>query len=204
MLQPADEGQHPPGAHPRWQENYILLGWDDERSAAVYLHLARLPATGRVEAKLAAALGGDRASVTVDHAGDSCFDLPGVKIDVVEPFRHWRVAVDTRGAADEPAGWVAARPTGDVPFGFDLDVTSTLAPTDWADATRTLGWPEIILDHYEVACRFRGTLWCGARRAEVAGLLIRDHSWDSEIWPGSTWPGGRRPCSTTPQRSSPP
>lgn len=177
MLHPVDEGQHPPSDHPRWQENYILLGWDDERRAAVYLHLARFPAAGRVEAKMAVALGAGRASVKVDHAGDSCFDLPGVKIDVVEPFRHWRVVVDALGAEDDSAGWIAEQPSGDVRFGFDLDVTSSLAPTDWRAATEALGQPEIILDHYEVGCRFRGSLWCGERRADVGGLLIRDHSW---------------------------
>jgi hypothetical protein len=177
MLQPGDEGQHPPGDHPRWQENYILLGWDEERSAAVYLHLGRIPAAGRVEVKMAAALGGRRASATVHHAGDSCFDLPGVKIDVVEPFRHWHVAVDARGAVDEFGGWVAEQPTGDVRFGFDLDVTSELGPADWTAATTALGLPDVILDHYEVACRFSGSLWCGDHRADVSGLLIRDHSW---------------------------
>lgn len=177
MLQPGDEWQHAPGDHSRWQENYILLGWDDERAAAVYLHLGRIPARGRVEARMAAALGGRRASVRVGAAGDSCFDVPGVKIDVVEPFRHWHVTVDAWGVDDESGGWVAERQAGDVRFGFDVDATSVLAPTDWTAATDALGLPEIILDHYEVACRFAGTVWCGDQRADVAGLLIRDHSW---------------------------
>lgn len=177
VLDDRDEFLHTPERSPTWQENYFFIGRDDSTGTIVYLHLERVPGRGEVEAKAFVELGGNRCSAMVVHPGDDCFDIPGVRLAVEEPFSRWQVAVNLMGEADEASDWAAEKLTGPVPFGFDLKITSTLGPTDWASSGAALGRPDIILDHYEVPCMWSGSVWCGNSRVSATGLLVRDHSW---------------------------
>jgi hypothetical protein len=175
-LGPADEGLHDPDPEPRWQENYFVIGWDEDRAAGLYLHLQRIPARGVVEVKAAVTIAGEVVSERVTHAADDCFALPRLRIAVPEPFRHWAITYDGHGRAGGPDGWLATG-GGDISFGFDMELHSTLAPTDWSVAAARLGSPEILTAHYEVAATWRGELRAGGRVTDAAGLLVRDHSW---------------------------
>ncbi|MDA4105784.1 hypothetical protein MHOL44478_00675 [Mycobacterium holsaticum DSM 44478] len=177
MLADNDEFLHTPDASPIWQENYFFVGRDDSTDTVVYLHLERMPSRNEVEAKAFVEVAGNRCSAVVAHHGDDCFDIPGVSVAVEQPFRRWRVAVNLAGEDDGPGGWAAERTDGPTRFGFDLEVTSTLAPTDWGPAAAALGRPDVILDHYEVPCVWSGTVWCGDSQVSATGLLVRDHSW---------------------------
>jgi len=176
MLDEQDEFLHSADGSPIWQENYFFLGLDTS-GTIVYLHLERFPDIGEVEAKAFVELSGKRCSAMVTHHADNCFDIPGVNLAVEKPFARWHVSADLMGDTNEPNGWAAEQSKGSTPFGFELEVTSTLGPTDWATAGAALGRPDIILDHYEVPCAWSGMVWCGDIRVAAHGLMVRDHSW---------------------------
>ncbi|MEW6474987.1 MAG: hypothetical protein AB1679_22270 [Actinomycetota bacterium] len=172
MLSPADEFPHEPPSPipPGWQENWYLLGWDAERSAGFSLHLGRIPLEERLTAK-ACVLVGDAgaegevavAVAAIDAPLGAELKAPGLEIDI-DPFRSWRVSLDT---VDR----------GGRPLGFDVAVESLLPPVDWREALTSLMASGTERDHYEVGARFSGRLTFGATAVDAAGLLVRDHTW---------------------------
>jgi hypothetical protein len=160
MLAPTDEFAHEPPAPipPGWQENWYLLGWDDERAAGFSLHLGRIPGEDRLAAKACGLAGGEMASASIDAPLGAGLKAPGLKIDI-DPFRTWRVALDTNG------------------LGFDVVVESLLPPADWREALASLMASGTERDHYEVGARFTGRLTVGGSTVEASGLLVRDHTW---------------------------
>lgn len=178
-LTPQDEFPHipPDPCPPRWQENCFLLGWDDHRAAGVYLHVARDPEGVTQEVK-AAVLEGDTATLGAwTETLTTEYSTPGLTIDVVEPWRRLHVSVDGKGVATVgPGAFLAEEPATKIPFSFDIVVESDLPPIDWHEALTTLGAPTE-RDHYEVACRWSGTLVAADRRLKASGLMVRDHTW---------------------------
>jgi hypothetical protein len=166
MLLPTDEFPHePPAPIPRgWQENWYLLGWDAGRSAGFSLHLGRIPGEERLAAKACVLAGGEVAVASVDAPLGDGLKAPGLEIEI-DPFRTWRVSLDS---ADDRGR----------PLGFDVVVESLLPPVDWREALASLMASGTERDHYEVGARFTGRLTLGGGGAvEARGLLVRDHTW---------------------------
>ncbi len=179
MLTPADELPHPPPQPlpDRWQENYFLLGWDEQSRAGLYLHLARLPVAGTIDVKAAALLGGTVAAAATELPLGPGLGGPGVDVVVEEPFRRWRLGVALAGSTQRgPNGMLSTADDG-VSLGFDVQIESTLPPIDWREALATLGAPGTERDHYEVACTWSGEVRVGSERIDASGLMIRDHTW---------------------------
>lgn len=170
MLSPNDEFAHePPSPTPAgWQENWYLLGWDTERRAGFSLHLGRIPGEDRLAAKACVlGAGGDEGSgpavASIDAPLAAGLKAPGLEIDI-DPFRTWRVALDTIDGQGRP-------------LGVDVVVESLLPPVDWREALATLMASGTERDHYEVGARFRGRLTVGGAAVDADGLLVRDHTW---------------------------
>lgn len=145
MLMPDDEFAHEPPAPipPGWQENWYLLGWDTEQAAGFSLHLGRIPGEDRLAAKACVLTGGAMTPASIDAPLGAELKAPGLEIDI-DPFRTWRVALDTTDEAGRS-------------LGFDVIVDSLLPPVDWREALASLMASGTERDHYEVGDRWIGT-----------------------------------------------
>jgi|GEM_PF-6527621 len=174
----ADEFRHEATDEPNWQENYIFVGWDDDRQAGLYLHLGHLATRGIVDVRALVRLGGRTVSASREFEAKDCLEVPWIQADVRSPLERWRLRCAAPGVL-HPGGpaLVASDGTGDHEFGFDIELNSVVPPIDWGVAWAQLGIPDIMSDHYEAGARWQGTVWTGAQKSRCSGLLIRDHSW---------------------------
>jgi hypothetical protein len=176
MVEGSDEFRHAPGGEANWQENYMFLGWDDDRRIATYLHLAHVPARGVLDVKALVSLDGRIVSCDVEYDGDDCLAAPGLDASLDTPLEHWRLRYSGTGTEGAAGEWIAG--SGDVPFGFDLDLTATVPAVDWTPLVGLVDFPErVAKTHYEQGMRLTGSVRVGDRTSEMTGLLIRDHTW---------------------------
>lgn len=176
MVDQSDEFRHATGGESNWQENYMFLGWDDNRRIGTYLHLAHVPGRGVLDVKALVHMDGKVVSCDVEVPGDDCLAAPGLDADVSTPLERWRLRYSGNGTPGEPGTWAAG--TGEVPFGFDLDLTSKVTAVDWTPLVGLVDFPErVAKTHYEQGMRLTGKVWVGDRESEIDGLLIRDHTW---------------------------
>jgi len=179
-LRDADEHPHsaPEPLPDRWQENYFVLGFDDDQRAAFALHLERFPASGLAEIKADVALGETVVSSTSRHPLTEDLSAGATTIDVVEPFREWRLRHDGTGRAGRgPFGFVGH---GDGPIGalgIDVTLSSPLGGIDHAAVLAELAMPGTEREHYETCGTWTGRLRAGEHEVTARGLFVRDHTW---------------------------
>lgn len=176
MVEQSDELRHEPGPEPNWQENYMFLGWDEDRRIGTYLHLAHVPGRGLVDVKALVLLDGQVVSADVEQEGSDCLAAQGLDADVTVPLRRWKLRYAGSGTPGAPGTWSTG--TGGVPFGFDLDLVARVPAVDWTPLVGLVDFPErVARAHYEQGMRLTGQVWVGDRHSEIDGLLIRDHTW---------------------------
>jgi hypothetical protein len=176
MVDTAAEFRHDPGREPNWQENYMFLGWDEERRIATYLHLCHQPGRGLLDVKALVGMDGQVVSCDLEHSGDDCLAAQGLTVDVTVPLERWRLRYDGRGTRGPAGTWTAG--VGDVPFGFDLDLHGRSPAVDWTPLVGLVDFPErVAKTHYEQGMKLTGRVWVGDSGSPVDGLLIRDHTW---------------------------
>ena len=182
-----DEGRHPPGPEPLWNESWYFDAVADDESLALYVRLGRLPNQG-VVLYTAAICGPGRPSIMLI---DPSAPLPDVDDDaqLIETDRFWaeqlceepleRFAVRLRGTADAHDDQAAPlRGETGTPVEVELDLVWETAgvPYAWRQSTR-----------YEIPCRVRGTVRVGEEQISFTGVGQRDHSWGSRDWWAVDW-----------------
>lgn len=184
---PADEGRHPAGPEPLWNESWYFDGVSDDRSLGVYVRLGRLPNQG-VSLYTAAICGPGRPSIMlVDPAAplpDFDDDAQAIEIDGLHaeqrcerPLERFRVTM--RGVAQAHADESAPlRGEAGDPVEIEIDLVweTDGIPYAWRQTTR-----------YEIPCRVTGTVRVGDERIEFSGPGQRDHSWGSRDWWAVDW-----------------
>ncbi len=213
-LDPSVEAlQAPPAELPdSWQENLFFICWDDEADTGFLTHVQRVPGRQEQEARIVVVVDGVVASGTVTGQYAPA-PLPEMELEVVEPFRAWRVGVEaklTEGAG--PLGMLTLDGPADAPVRVDLRLEMEIPPVDFAAAlddivgalhTNASGPQMGRQEHYEQGGTWEGRLAVGAQEVRGRGLFVRDHSWGvrSEqqdfraFWTASCLDGGRRFCN---------
>ncbi|MER6830716.1 hypothetical protein ABT352_32315 [Streptosporangium sp. NPDC000563] len=203
----ADEFAHVPGEG-SWQENYAFYGGNAALTEGLSLHLQHVARDGTLDVRAGVTVGGVSTTTTTHSSGEDCFASPGLTVEVVEPFRRWRLRYEGRGFVGPDAdGWYFTQ-DGDVPFGFDVELTtrhhpvfvSELAAKLFADdpGAREMGiW--FVANHYQAGAEWTGRLFSGDTVTEASGLLVRDHTWgprdiriDDIFWTPMVFDGARR------------
>jgi hypothetical protein len=184
---PADEGTHPPGPEPLWNESWYFDGISDDGSVGVYLRTGRVPNQGHCLFSAFVA-GPGRPTVMLAHTSAPLppADDPAQAIHVdaldaeqhcEEPLRRFRVAVaGTAQSFDDPAGILRGEQGRDVRIGLELAFETVGIPYLWRRSTR-----------YEIPCRVTGTVRVGDEEIAFAGPGQRDHSWGARDWWASDW-----------------
>lgn len=185
MLNEGDESVHEPDGQEHWQENFLFHGWDSDFSNAFYLHLQYIPDQRLVDVRAGVALDGEMTTHVTHCSGSNAFDHPALQVDIVEPFRHMRLGYEGIGQTGADAGgwhFSSQGEEGGTPFSFNIDLRSTMEPINWLDFTKDM-FPDdntgafIRAKHYELGCRWSGTVRVGDQERHVSGLAWRDHSW---------------------------
>jgi hypothetical protein len=171
---PADEVPHVPGEHPLWQESFVLMLWDVERSVYGFFRVSQVPNRGiatawlniwgpgfmykntNVELPLKA---GDVTQSSISVGGGLCrYSYEGA--------HHW-------GVNDPQAGVFAELVIRDAHQGlcFYPDADSNFV----AEATGS---------HIEAPGHVTGLVTVAGTRYAVSGTGWRDHSWGKRNWAG--------------------
>ncbi|MGJ6961101.1 hypothetical protein ACSDR0_04265 [Streptosporangium sp. G11] len=204
-LRPEDEGPHPAGPEPLWNESVYLDFAAEDGSLAGYVRLGLYPNWNRAW-YWACLVGRDRPTVLLaDHdvplsvpgppSWDEAGTRPGVLAvrgegfravhDVTAPMRSFRVTLDAGAAAvlDDPAAAY-----GDL---GGAERTSLAFDLEWRSGGDP--YPYRFMSRYEIPCEVAGTIRIGgiggAGGEEIAfsGYGERDHSWGERDWWGMSW-----------------
>jgi hypothetical protein len=187
---PSDEGRHPPGDDPLWNESWYFDFAAADGSLGGYVRLGLYPNLG-VSWYWACVVGQGRPLVTVvDHEAP----LPrgaglelraeGLWCDTIceTPLDHWTLGLEAFGVAlDDPAEAYRGG-LGDVTaLGFDLE---------WENTGPLYPYPGV--SRYEASCEVHGEVLVGTERIAFEGRGQRDHSWGVRDWWsfGWTWTAG--------------
>jgi len=186
-VDPADEGTHPAGPEPLWNESYYLDFAAEDGSLGGYVRIGRYPNLGEGGAGLiwywACVVGPDRRLVTVidnEVPFPTSYSSLEVRSDglwadhhVETALDHFSLGLEAFGVAlDDPADTYHGLRGERTPLGLDLE---------WDTDGIPFRWPEG-LDRYEVPCRVHGEILVGDERIEFEGPGQRDHSWGERDW----------------------
>jgi Phosphotransferase enzyme family len=185
--EPGDEGRHPAGPEPLWNESWYFDAVSDDRSLGLYLRLGRLPNQG-ISLYTAAICGPERTSIMLldPQAPLPGFDDESQTIDTGEfhaeqhcelPLERFRVVL--RGTAEAYTDQSAPlRNERGEPVEVELDLVwkTDGIPYAWRQTSR-----------YEIPCRVTGTVSVGDERIEFSGPGQRDHSWGARDWWAFDW-----------------
>lgn len=184
---PADEGRHPPGPEPLWNESWYFDAISDDRSLALYVRLGRLP-NQTAALYTASVCGPGRPSLmlvdTTAPLPDADDDHQRIDTERFHAEQHCqapleRFSVVLRGIAEAHADHSAPlrAETGEpIEARLDLLWETDGIPYAWRQTTR-----------YELPCRVSGMVEIGEEQIEFAGVGQRDHSWGSRDWWAVDW-----------------
>jgi hypothetical protein len=187
-VDPADEGTHPPGPEPLWNESYYLDFTAPDGSVGGYVRVGRYPNLGPAGViwYWGCVVGPDRSLVTViDNAVAFPPNYESLEIradglwadhHVETPLEHFSLGLEAFGVRlDDPADTYHGAKGERTPLGFDLE---------WETDGIPFRWP---IDRYEVPCRVHGEILVGDERLEFEGPGQRDHSWGERDWWERGW-----------------
>jgi hypothetical protein len=186
----ADEGRHPPAAHPGWEESWALDFATVDGSLGGVVRLGLLPEQGRSRV-WACLVGEGRRLVTMvepdaplPRAGSLDLRCEGLWVDLVceTPLTHWSVGLEAFGVAlDEPADAYRGLRGERIGLGLDLEWETT------GPVARTGPGPAGGEGAYLVPCEVHGEVLVGAEVLTFEGWGTRRHTWGVAGWWGEPW-----------------
>ena len=119
-LGPEDDFLHQRSTGDSWQENYLFMMMDDSGHHAGFAHIARLPALGACDIKLAVVIDGETCSFTTHHTIPDCHDVAGFHFEIVRPWYEWRVRAEGHGMMGGSPGKLLTTGRGEIPVAIDM------------------------------------------------------------------------------------
>ena len=207
MLTATDELPHrPPEPLPdRWQENYFVLGLDEEQAPRSPCTWNGSPAQGSGGGE-----GSTSRSATTVVSSTSVHPIERSARrgrDHVSrwssPSSRWRLRHDGSGRTGRgPQGFVGHGAGPVARLGIDVVLASPLGAIDHADMLRRLALPGTERDHYEACGTWEGRLVAGERDVDGRGSSCATTRGGSGSTRSSRRPGGTRRASTTARATS--
>lgn len=185
MPDPADEGRHPAGAEPLWNESWYFDFAAPDASIGGYVRFGVYPNLGVTWYWAYLVRAGRPLLAVRDHEAP----LPrGAALEVrtdglwsalvcETPHDHWSIGLEAFAVAlDDPADALGDERGDRVPLGFDLEWEAVGPAYDYPGVTR-----------YEVPCRVTGEVLVGDDSIAFDGPGQRDHSWGVRDWWSFPW-----------------
>ena len=186
-LQPdsADEGAHPPGEEPLWNESWYWDFADPEQGIGGWIRLGLIPNQRQAWINALVCGPGIPTVALLDFAAPLPTDTGVVTGDGVQlrhgttdPLQIYRVEVGGAAMAyDDPAALLRGEPGRPVELAMDLTWTTTGVPYAYRITTR-----------YEIPCAVTGTATIDGRSYEIRAVAgQRDHSHGVRDWWSMDW-----------------
>ena len=182
---PVDEGRHPPGPEPAWEESWTFDFAADNATLGASVRLSLRPGEGRAW-YWAHVVGQGRDLVAVrDHDVEpprgAALELRTTglwaELTCETPLEHWSAGLEALGVAfDDPAGAYGDERGQPTPVGLDLE---------WEAEGPC--WTTPAGDGYGQPCMVHGEVLVGRERIEVAAHGARARSWGVRDWWGRPW-----------------
>ncbi len=186
----ADEGPHPPGPEPLWNESWYLDLVADEDGVGAYVRIGRYPNLGVTWWTTALTLPGRpplrSVGTALPLADPPAAAVSGEGVDVtcttLDPLTAVRVSGTCTGHELADVEQVVDAPGAGVPISLDLTWRTDGTPYAYGVTTR-----------YEIPCLVEGTITVDGTPIDVTGHGQRDHSWGVRDWWafGWCWTAGR-------------
>lgn len=200
-LAPEDEFTHDPGSAKNYNESMYFNVFDHDRKAGGWFRIGNRPNENYAEVSVCVYLPDGRVGFTfarADITGNDKMEAGGLKVEVIEPFKHLRVSFTGQvlllerpfEMADPKTAW---RNNPQVPCTVEINYTGQ-SPMYGGEVERVDGKP-IEIDpeksfakaHYEQLCAGSGTITVGGEVIEIAGHGLRDKSWGPRHWQAIDW-----------------
>jgi hypothetical protein len=192
-LRPEDDGLHPLGPEPNFNESMYFNFFDPEKSLGGFVRLGNRANEGRAEMTVCLFLPDGRvlfAFKRAEIAGNDAFDAGGLRFEVIEPTERLRtrydggvIELDNPEALSDPSRAFRESPRRKI--SLDL-VHEAVGPMygqshDKNEAGRDAE-NQFAKAHYEQHMRVTGTIDLGDETIEIEGYGLRDHSWGPRYW----------------------
>ncbi len=185
--EPEDEGRHPPGPEPLWNESWYFDAVSDSGDLGLYVRTGRVPNEGTC-LYTACVCGPGRPSIMLvtaaaplPAADDDAQSIHIAGLDAEqhceEPLQRFRVSLDGLAQAHaDPSAPLRGEQGDPVAVRLELVWETVAIPYAWRQSTR-----------YEIPCRVSGTVRIGDEEIGFAGPGQRDHSWGGRDWWAIDW-----------------
>ena len=177
---------HPVETEAAWSESYYFNGYDPDGDVGFYTRIGVRPNEGTIDVGMAVWLPGGghdhvRAVREQTTMIDRVLEVGGVRYEMVEQGRRWRLTAD------------AAMTDGPLAMDVTFDALTPMIGTDGqdraaSDATSEATRRSVGKGHLEQAGRWTGWIDAGGRRTELGPSTRgnRDKSWGPRRWGGPT------------------
>lgn len=200
-LDPQDEYTHRPEAALNYNESMYFNMYDPARRIGGWFRLGNRPNEGYAEMSFCLYLPDGAVAFMfkrAEIANNDAMNAGGLRVDVIEPFKHLRVVYDGKAAllADphamaDPKKAFAENPR--VAIRMSLDYRG-LTPMHGGELVNADGTP-LALDpekaflrgHYEQHMAVTGTVEIDGRQEALSGFGVRDKSWGPRFWQAIRW-----------------
>lgn len=200
-LDPEDEYTHTPDAAQNYNESMYFNMFDPEKKVGGWFRLGNRPNEHYAELSVCLYLPDGRVAFIFrrpEIADNKEMAAGGMRIDVVEPFKHLKLTYEGKILLLErpfemadPSTAFKNNPT--VPCKVELDYFG-VSPMYGGETVKADGSPleidpekSFAKAHYEQHCAAKGTFTVGDETFEVSGHGLRDKSWGPRHWQSIYW-----------------
>ncbi len=200
-LEPEDEYTHAVEAAANFNESVYFNVFDRQRDAGAWFRLANRPNEGRGEMTCCVYLPDGRIGFMFkrpERDDNDAFEGGGMRVDVIEPFKHLRVSyegslclLENPQDMNDPSKAFRSNPIVKSSVNLDYYGVSPMfggEPVN-ADGSRIEQKAEESFSrgHTEQHVKAVGSIRIGGETIEIDGLGLRDHSWGPRFWQSIYW-----------------
>ncbi len=200
-LDPQDEYPHAPGDAGNYNESMYFNVFDPVSKAGGWFRIGNRPNENYAEVSVCIYLPDGRVAFMFARpaiADNAALNAGGLKIDVIEPFKHLKVSYSGKVLVltqphdmADPKSAFRDNPTMACTVDLDYEGVSPMFGGErvHADGSSIAVDPEksFAKAHYEQHCAARGVITVGDERFEISGFGLRDKSWGPRHWQAIEW-----------------
>jgi hypothetical protein len=192
-LKPEDDGLHPLGPEPNFNESMYFNFFDPKKSLGGFVRLGNRANEGQAEMTVCLFLPGERVlfafkRAKIDH--NDAFDAGGLRFEVVEPTERLRTAYEggvielaNPKALSDPSRAFRESPRRRISLDLLHEAVGPMygQSHDDREVERDAD-KQFAKAHYEQHMRVAGAVDLGDETIEIEGYGLRDHSWGPRYW----------------------
>lgn len=200
-LDPQDEYTHTPEAASNYNESMYFHGFDSKRQVGTWVRLGNRVNEGHAEMSCCVYLPDGRVGFMYQRpqiTDNKAMSAGGMRFDVVEPFKHLKVAyagdvllLDRPLEMANPSAAFKSNPKAACSMELDFTGVSPMSGGEYVnlDGSPMALDPEkaVFRGHTEQHMAVRGRIAVGDQRFDIDGFGYRDKSWGPRFWNNFFW-----------------